>query len=73
MPDDWRVHRARLAALRRHHPDQPDIGAAEMRALKLKHAEAYIGRLLTEPPGLLDEDRERLADLLLAGGVDAAD
>jgi len=72
VPDEWRAHRARLAALSRHYPDHPEMYAAERRALKVKHAEDYIGRLLTEPPELMLADREHLASLLL-GGVDAAD
>lgn len=66
VPDDWRVHRARLAALRRHHPDQPELVATEQRLLKVKHAESYITRLLTDPPELNVEERGRLAAMLLA-------
>ena len=65
VPDDWRVHRARLAALRRHHPDQPELVATEQRLLKVKHAESYIARLLSDPPELDAEERGRLAAMLL--------
>lgn len=71
MPEQWRSERARLAALSRHYPDHPELGDPARRALKLKHAEEYVQRLVTEPPELDLADRERLASLLV-GGVDAA-
>ena len=72
MPEEWRRQRARLAALSRHYPNHPDLGAADRLALKLKRAEDFITRLVIEPPELAAEERERLASIL-TGGVDAAD
>lgn len=73
MPgEDWRVLRARIAAMRRHYPDNPDLVTIDRHTLKLRRAKAYIRRLVSEPPELSDEERAHLADLLL-GGVDAAD
>lgn len=76
MPeDDWRKTRARLAALRRHHPDRPDLVADLRYELKVKHARDYIAKLRTDAPALEQDDLERLATLLLSpqeGGEHAA-
>ena len=76
MPeDDWRSTRARLAALRRHHPDRPELVADLRYDLKVKHARDYITRLRTDAPVLERDDLERLASLLLSpqeGGEHAA-
>lgn len=76
MPeDDWRKTRARLAALRRHHPDRPDLVADLRYELKVKHALDYITKLRADAPALEQGDLERLATLLLSpqeGGEHAA-
>jgi hypothetical protein len=62
--------RARLAALRRHHPDQPDVGADERRALKEAALARHIRKLVDTDPPLTAEQRIRLGALLLTTGGD---
>ena len=65
MTPDERSARARVAANRRHHPDNPETDrlAADYRAGRLA---AYIQRIVDECPPLSPEQRDRLA-LLLRG------
>jgi len=63
-----RVRRARLAALRRHHPDRPELVEGERQRFKAEAAERYVKRLVDEFPPLTSEQRARLAVLLLGGG-----
>lgn len=77
MPEnDWRTTRARLAALKRHHPDRPDLITDLRYELKVKHARDFIARLHAEAPALSQTDLEGLASLLLTpaaeGGEHAA-
>jgi hypothetical protein len=69
MPLDaeGRRRRARLAALQRHHPDQPELTEAERRRFKVSAAERYVQRLVDDFPPLSAEQRARLAVLLLGG------
>ncbi len=66
MTPDERSARARLAAKRRHHPDDPETSllAADFKADRLA---AYIQRVVDEAPQLSAEQKSRLA-LLLRGG-----
>jgi hypothetical protein len=64
--DDWRSIRARLAALRRHYPDRPDLVADLRYELKVKHARDFITKLRTNAPVLERDDLDRLASLLLS-------
>jgi hypothetical protein len=66
-----RRQRARLAALRRHHPDDPTVGMEERRDFKADAAERYVRELVDGWPPLTDVQRSRLAVLLLGGGDDA--
>ncbi|TDD97700.1 hypothetical protein [Actinomadura rubrisoli] len=67
MPEpDWRSTRARLAALKRHHPDRPDLVADLRYELKVKHARDFIAKLRADAPALAQDDLERLASLLLS-------
>lgn len=67
MPEnDWRKTRARLAALKRHHPDRPDLVVDLRYELKVKHARDYITQLRTGAPVLAGVDLEALAALLLS-------
>lgn len=67
MPEnDWRSIRARLAALKRHHPNRPDLLTDLRYELKVKHARDYITRLHADAPALSQADLERLASLLLS-------
>jgi hypothetical protein len=63
MTPDERSTRARLAANRRHHPDDPETErlAADFKADRLA---AYIRRVVDEAPLLSPEQRSRLAVLL---------
>jgi hypothetical protein len=65
MTPDERSARARVAAQRRHHPDDPETDrlAADFKADRLA---AYIQRLVDESPPLTADQRDRLA-LLLRG------
>jgi hypothetical protein len=64
---------ARVAALSRHHPDDPatEQAAREYRACRV---EAHIRKLLAEAPPLSAERRARIAAILFAppAGGDAA-
>lgn len=67
----WTSERARVASLTRSRKaDDPELVEARrnMRALKL---EEYVLRVVDEAPPLTNEQRERIAALLRAGG-DAA-
>lgn len=67
MPEqDWRSVRARLAALKRHHPNCPDMLTDLRYELKVKHARDYITKLHTDDPALSPDDLEQLAALLLS-------
>ncbi|MDP9434941.1 MAG: hypothetical protein M3P93_07010 [Actinomycetota bacterium] len=63
MTPDERSTRARLAAKRRHHPDDPETDrlAADFKADRLA---AYIQRVVDGAPPLTAEQRDRLALLL---------
>ncbi len=61
--------RARLAAIKRHHPDRLDLAADAKRNLAAANLEAYIKRIVAEAPPLTEDQRSRLA-LLLGGPVD---
>jgi hypothetical protein len=65
MTPDERSARARVAAQRRHHPDDPETDrlAADFKADRLA---AYIQRVVDEAPPLSSEQRDRLALLLKA-------
>ncbi|MEZ5150698.1 hypothetical protein [Rhodococcus zopfii] len=66
-----RSKRAKIAALSRdREPNDPELleTRRDLRALKL---EEYVTRVVAEAPPLTDEQRERIASLLRAGG-DAA-
>lgn len=62
--------RARLAAVRRHHPDQPQLDADARRDLKAANAAQYVRELVDGWPPLTDAQRGRLAALLTDRGGD---
>jgi len=67
----WTSERARVASLTRSRKaDDPELVEARrnMRALKL---EEYVLRVVDEAPPLTNEQRERIAALLRAGGASA--
>jgi len=61
---EGRRTRARAAALRRHHPDQPDLAADLQRTLKTDALERHIRELVDTFPPLTADQRNRLALLL---------
>jgi hypothetical protein len=64
-----RRRRARAAANRRHHPDQPELAADDQRTLKAARAEKYVRELVDTFPPLTTDQRDRLALLLQGGGA----
>lgn len=67
----WTSERARVASLTRsRQSDDPELVEARrnLRALRL---EEYVTRVVAEAPPLTDEQRERIAALLRAGGASA--
>ncbi len=61
----WTAARASLAVTIRHHPDDAAAIAAARRELRAIRAEDYVRRLVEQAPPLTDEQRIRLAALLL--------
>jgi hypothetical protein len=69
-----RKERASVAALVRHHPDNPEVADAGRRRLKVLKARRLIRSLVAEPPVLSIEQRAELAvDLLRGAGGDGDD
>lgn len=60
--------RARLAAVRRHHPSQADLNAVARRDLEVANATQYVRDLVDGWPPLTDAQRSRLAALLTGAG-----
>jgi hypothetical protein len=64
----WTHDRARVAALSRDRkPDDPDLLAAKQ-DLRASRAEEYIKRVVADAPPLTQDQRARLAVLLLKVG-----
>ena len=64
MTPEQRSLVARIAATRRHQPDDTETAAALRRDLKASRAESYIRRIVDEAPELSQSQRARLASLL---------
>lgn len=67
----WTSERARVASLSRSRkPNDPELVDARrnLRALRL---EEHVTRVVAEAPPFTDEQRERIAALLRAGGAPA--
>ena len=64
---DQRAERARHAALRRHHPDDPAIATESLRRLRMISAEQYLRSLISTPPTLDLSQRRELAAILTGG------
>lgn len=65
----WTKSRSELANLsKKHPPSSPEIQEKrlELRALKL---EDHVRRVISEAPPLTEAQRQRIADLLRAGGA----
>ena len=64
----WTNDRARVAAMRRHHPNDPktDELAASFKADRLAE---HISRVVNAAPPLTPAQRDRLAVLLRAGDI----
>jgi hypothetical protein len=61
---EGRRRRARVAAIRRHHPDRPDLAADDQRALKTDALERHIREVLAGDNPPARAQRDRLAQLL---------
>lgn len=69
MQPTWTSARARVASLTRSRtPDDPELVNArqDLRALRL---EDHVRKVVSEAPPLSNEQRERIAALLRAGGA----
>jgi hypothetical protein len=66
----WQHHRARLAALRRHHGPGADVTEV-LRDLRAAKAEEDLRELVAGQPALTIEQRARLAARLLEPGGEA--
>jgi hypothetical protein len=64
----WTADRAQVAALVKHHPDDPSIADEGRRRLKVAKARRLIRLLVFEAPVLTLEQRAGLAAELLAPG-----
>jgi hypothetical protein len=62
----WTKTRSQIALEKRRDPDA-DVSALKQ-TLKAQRLEEYITRVVGEAPALTDEQRQRLAALLNAGG-----
>jgi hypothetical protein len=67
---DQRQQHARLAALRRHHPDDPSTDTLA-RDFKASRLEEHIMATVDSEPSLSAAQRGRLAVLLRGGDTDA--
>jgi hypothetical protein len=65
MTPEQRVLVARIAATRRHQPDDIEAATELRRNLKASRAETYIQRIVDEGPELSPSQRSRLASLLV--------
>ncbi|CAM3167052.1 hypothetical protein DFJ75_3078 [Williamsia muralis] len=64
----WRSERSRFASLSRsRHPRDPDVLAARQKMASLKWL-ADVEALAAKAPALSEEQRDRIAGLLLSGG-----
>lgn len=71
----WTADRAQVAALIKHHPDDPSVADEGRRRLKAAKARRLIRSLIFDEPALTIEQRAGLAAQLLApegGDADAA-
>jgi hypothetical protein len=71
-PESRRQLKARAAALRRHHPNDPAAGAAEFRDLRADTLERHVREVVDTFPPLTAEQRNRITLLLHGGDPDAA-
>ena len=60
-----RSERARIAALARHHKDDPSVVDARRTEFKTRRLEEYVKRVMESDPPLTPEQRRRVAQLLL--------
>jgi hypothetical protein len=68
MDAEGRRRRARVAIMRRHHPDRPELVADDQRKLKEAALERRIREVVDTWPPLTAAQRARLAALLTTGG-----
>ena len=63
--------RARVSALKRHHPEGGAAVDAAVRDLRATTLEEHIRQVVDQAPGLTPEQADRLAALLRGGDHDA--
>lgn len=68
MSPERRKLRAQVAAIRRHHPNRPDLVEQMQRDLKIARAEKFIREVVESPPALRPDELEKLRALLPSGG-----
>ena len=67
MPS-WQHHRARVASLSRDRaPNDPEI-LAERQAMQAERLAEHVARVVAQAPPLTPEQRDKIANLLRAGG-----
>ena len=70
-PESRRRLKARAAALRKHHPDDPAAGAEEFRNLRADTLERHVREVVDTLPPLTPEQKSRISLLLHGGDPDA--
>jgi hypothetical protein len=69
LSEAWRSERSRYASLSRsRHPADPDVLAAKQKMASLKWL-ADVEALVAKAPALSEEQKDRIAGLLLSGRV----
>lgn len=63
--DTWKTHRARIAAARRHRPDDIAFIEAEQAEMVTLRLCELISKRLDQAPALTTDQRQRIADVLL--------
>ena len=71
-PASRRQLKARAAALRRHHKDDPAAGSEEFRDLRADTLERHVREVVDSLPPLTATQRNRITLILFGGDPDAA-
>lgn len=70
---EGRTLRARVAALTRHHPDNPEVAAEGRRVLAIARVEARIAAAVQDAPPLPADLQRRLIELIRSVPVSTSD
>lgn len=65
----WKSERARVASLARFRPSNDPALVDAKRDLRAERLAEHVARVVAQAPPLTDEQRERIAALLRAGGA----